>query len=69
MDTAKWTKLVEVVLYIINKKQGIDHYHLFKVLYFPFFSFSFILYCLLITHIIKVIYYYQYTHKTYKYFF
>lgn len=34
MDTAKWTKLIEVVLYVINKKQGIDHYHLFKVLYF-----------------------------------
>ena len=27
-------KIIEVVLYILNKVGGMDYYHLFKILYF-----------------------------------
>ena len=26
--------LIEVVLYVLQKTQGVDYYHLFKILYF-----------------------------------
>lgn len=34
MDNYEQQKIVEVVLYILNKTGGIDFYHLFKILYF-----------------------------------
>ncbi|MDR0687603.1 MAG: SocA family protein [Prevotellaceae bacterium] len=34
MNTYERQKLVEVVLYILNKTSGLDYYHLFKVMYF-----------------------------------
>jgi uncharacterized phage-associated protein len=34
MSTYERQKLVEVVLYILNKTGGLDYYHLFKVMYF-----------------------------------
>jgi uncharacterized phage-associated protein len=34
MNKYEWNKIVEVVLYILNKTGGIDYYHLFKILYF-----------------------------------
>lgn len=34
MTTSEQRKIIEVVLYILNKTGGIDYYHLFKILYF-----------------------------------
>lgn len=34
MKEFEWQKLKEVVLYILNETQGLDYYHIFKVLYF-----------------------------------
>lgn len=34
MNKYDWNKIIEVVLYILNKTGGIDYYHVFKILYF-----------------------------------
>lgn len=34
MEIIEQQKLIEVVLYILNKTGGMDYYHLFKILYF-----------------------------------
>ena len=34
MNIYEQKKLVQIVLYILNKTDGIDYYHLFKILYF-----------------------------------
>ena len=34
MTTLEQQKIIEVVLYVLNKTGGMDYYHLFKILYF-----------------------------------
>ena len=34
MNKYEQQKIIEVVLYILNKTGGIDFYHLFKIIYF-----------------------------------
>ena len=35
-------RIIEVVLYILNKTGGIDYYHLFKIFYFVFIAIYFL---------------------------